>query len=334
MNRKKWIRKVFCIALTVFIVMAVVLVSCDDLTGSTNNPDNLDNPPNIPILITYEVILDNLHNELINRIGIISSDDYTGSTGDEMGQIANCQYICDAINAYANKNFQPVLGTELQAANMEYLLKEVDEANSNSTNYGNGEYATEQVVDVEAVSDALKLIILFQTQTWSTPGSYQIELPAGTYKMTAVSGKGGSGGGGRDYEWLAESGSGSPGESSIKGQQTFIINSTTIVTVIVGGGGGAGGSNGGAGGVGGNPGNGQSGTGGMVTWRPIHIEIGGGGGASGISNYYYVRGGRGGNGWGYISSGAGVGGGAGILTGTAITGTSTSENAYVTIERV
>jgi hypothetical protein len=82
-------------------------------------------------------------------------------SGVDMGQIANTQYVCNAINAKWGTSFTPVSGTATQAANCEYLLKMIDKANNGSTSYGTGSYATKQVVDKIAVDNAINLISVF-----------------------------------------------------------------------------------------------------------------------------------------------------------------------------
>jgi hypothetical protein len=74
-----------------------------------------------------------------------------------MEQIANCQYVCDAINAKWNTSYTPVSGTGTQVATVEYLLKMIDKANANrgATNYGTSAYATTQAVDKTAVDTAV-----------------------------------------------------------------------------------------------------------------------------------------------------------------------------------
>jgi hypothetical protein len=242
---------------TVFVSLGLVFTGCPADTvmswnqGSPGNPDNPDNPNNF-ILITYDIILTNLYDELIIRVTGENSTPDLGillegeGQGNIMGQTADCQYICDAISAYANKNFQPASGTEIEMANMEYLLKMIDKANGDSTSYGTGLFATQQFVDTAAVTQALSLVILFKTQTWPAPGSYQIELPAGTYTMTAVSGRGGNGGIGGDSGALGN-----------KATLNFTITSSIVVTVTVGGNGNS--INGGSGGNPGNGGNGGNG---------------------------------------------------------------------------
>jgi hypothetical protein len=79
-----------------------------------------------------------------------------------MGQLANCQYVCNAINAKWGLNIQPGAGTALWAANMEYTLKVVDLANKKlgiTTNYGTGSYATKQAADTIAVDQCVSTLI-------------------------------------------------------------------------------------------------------------------------------------------------------------------------------
>jgi hypothetical protein len=97
----------------------------------------------------------NVYTALVNRIGLVDSDAYIG----DMGQIANRQYVCNAINRYKSTNYQPVSGTATQAANCEYLLKMIDKANRNATTYGTGAYATKQVVDTVGAEFTVKLIM-------------------------------------------------------------------------------------------------------------------------------------------------------------------------------
>jgi hypothetical protein len=280
MKSIKWVGTI----IAVIICMTILLVSCDNVTGGTDNSGNLDNHPNIPVLITYEVILDNLHNELINRVGTISSDDYTEPTGNEMGQIVNCHYVYSVISEYINKNLKPVPATPV-LANMEHLLKRVDEANDNSTSYGTGIYATKQLIDAVAVAQALDLIILFQTQTWSISGEYAIKLPAGTYKVTMMSARGGTG-----QMWGKSFNISIGGSNGAEGETTISINTWTNITVVVGGHGGNGTRS--FVGAGGWPGNGQNGTHNeqRVGAEILYTNYGGTGGASGIKNICHVPG--------------------------------------------
>jgi hypothetical protein len=308
-----------------------------------------------------------------------------------MGQVANCQYVCDAINAYASRSYIPATGTASQIANVDYLMKMIDKATRDITGGGTAAsnyqatYTSTQVVDTAGVSQVLPLIkwlvtapgsitngsitanytyakygqsvtvtispssgyelntisatgvalsgsgntrtfsmpksnvtisgsfkAIFQTQTWSKPGSYSCSLPVGTYKMTAVSGKGGKGGAGQYGN--PNDKPGNSGVSASKIEKDFTITSTVMVTVVVGGnggnggygsrygyngcgGGGGGGSgigaggnggsgNGGNGGSGGNPGHGGDGgnadnIGGTIFFNPGLTGSNGGGGGGG-----------------------------------------------------
>jgi hypothetical protein len=348
-----------------------------------------------------------------------------------MGQVANCQYVCSAINAYASRNYTPATGTASQVANVEYLMKMIDKATRDITGGGTAAsnyqatYTSKQAVDATGVNSVLALIkwkvtapgsitngsitanytyakygqsvtvtispssgyelntisatgatlsgsgttrtftmsksnvtitgsfkAIFVTQTWSTPGSYSCNLPVGTFKMTAVSGKGGNGGSNNlDV-------AGSSGTQGQKGEKTFTQAAAATVTVIVGGNGGNGENgtttnNGGAGGSGGTYGNGGNGVKGsfgqntssarsmMSPPNSVSGGGGGGGGASGISTLYYVKGGNGGKGADistsndYTVTGTVAGGAAGqggTLSGTVVNGTATSESSSVKIE--
>ena len=76
-----------------------------------------------------------------------------------MGQIANCQYVCDAINRKAGTSLVPAAGTATQIANTEYLLKMIDRANRGATSHGTGGFATGQIADVTAVNDAVNRLL-------------------------------------------------------------------------------------------------------------------------------------------------------------------------------
>jgi hypothetical protein len=277
--------------LGLLLVFALIVCGCPNPTDGTNQTP-IPDPPNTSVLITYEVILDNLYKELIQRVdGEVETPELATTSnseyaGEEMGQIANCQYICNAINAYANKNFQPAAGTAQQVANIEYLLKQIDKANNNSTSYGTGTYATKQVVDTVAINNALKLVILFQTQTWSEPGEYAIELPAGIYEVTMMSARNGNMRmWGKYFDIEIESHKGAEGKTTIS------IDIWTSIIVVVGGHGSNGTKS--SVGIGGTPGNGQNGvhTAEYVEAETIYSNSGGTGGASGIKNICHVPGG-------------------------------------------
>jgi hypothetical protein len=95
---------------------------------------------------------------LIERVGEISSGNYSGETGDEMGQTANCQYVIDAINDKRGTNFQQSEGTALITATCEYLLKAIDRANSYTTAFGTSEKATQQLVVTDTVNQAVNTL--------------------------------------------------------------------------------------------------------------------------------------------------------------------------------
>jgi hypothetical protein len=311
----------------VFVIMAM-WVSCNNPMNST---DNLYIPLT-PVDSTFW--FGTIYDELIDRIGNVRVDDdgtfVDKTTGIDMGQVANTEYVCNAISPKKGTNFQPVAGTETQAANCEYLLKMIDKTNNNSTSYGISSYATEQVVDIVAVTQVLEKIIMFEPKSWTTAGTtagtYQVELPAGTYKLTAVSGKGGN-----DGEVHRP---GSIGNNGTKITAIFTITSTVTVSVVVGG-------NGGDGGEGRRFGTGlpsAGGYGGPLGGGPGSGGLSGGGGTFGIIGYYYAVGGNGGagaqgDGGGMFGGGdGGTGGAGGTLSGTAVSGTPTTESPYVTLE--
>jgi hypothetical protein len=138
-------------------VILAVFFSCENVTNETEQPVIPVTPelPEPPEPIDPAFWFGEIHSALIARVGSTSSDDYTGQTGEEMGQIANCQYVCNAINAKWQTTYVPVAGTELKAANCKYLLKMIDKANRNTTTYGTSEYATLQMIDTTAVNDAV-----------------------------------------------------------------------------------------------------------------------------------------------------------------------------------
>jgi hypothetical protein len=121
--------------------------------GTTNLPTN---PPTDPPAKPTDPVdpafwFGEIQDALIVRVGTVTSEEYTG----DMGQVANCQYVCDAINVKWKTSYAPVSGSASNAANVEYLLKIIDKANRNTTSYGTGSYATKQIVDKTAVDDAV-----------------------------------------------------------------------------------------------------------------------------------------------------------------------------------
>ncbi|MDR2619389.1 MAG: hypothetical protein LBC62_11015 [Treponema sp.] len=135
------------------ILVSAVLASCRNPAGGADNPGN---PPIDPAFWYGEI-----HEQLIANIGEISSDGYpeiTDSNGVNGEQIVSSKYVCDAINEKYGTALSPASGTEKKPANCEYLLKTIDIANGNSTQYSSSSYATKQVVDTDAVTNALKSV--------------------------------------------------------------------------------------------------------------------------------------------------------------------------------
>ncbi|MDR0455562.1 MAG: hypothetical protein LBH20_02610, partial [Treponema sp.] len=140
--------------ISIILILAVLFIACPaDPTIPTN--------PIIPIEpiepidpVDPAFWFGEIYNELIIRVGEIDSDSYLGQTGDEMGQIANCQYVSSAIHRRWGKCLGTVPGTENRVANCEYLLKMIDKANKGRTSYGTSSYATQQIVDTIAVNTA------------------------------------------------------------------------------------------------------------------------------------------------------------------------------------
>ena len=164
-------------ALFLIVVSISLMVSCDDLTGgSTEQPSNPANPteptepteptkptePNPPESVDPAFWFGDIHEALIARIGVVRVDDdgtfLDDTSGIDMGQIVNSQYVCNAINAKWGTSYVPVSGTASQMANCEYLLKMIDKANANATSYGTSAYATKQVLDKAAVDKAVQTL--------------------------------------------------------------------------------------------------------------------------------------------------------------------------------
>jgi hypothetical protein len=141
------------VALFLIALGFLLVLSCNNVLGdSSTNPIDPVDPAFWFGEIHDALINSSLGNVTVDDDGIISRS----LTEDEMGQIANCQYVCNAINAKWQTSYVPVSGTATQAANCEYLLKMIDNANRNTTNFGTGGYATKQVVDKIAVDTAVQ----------------------------------------------------------------------------------------------------------------------------------------------------------------------------------
>jgi hypothetical protein len=135
------------ISVLILIVIGMVFISCPNPAGNGGQ----DDPTKAIDLIDPAFWFGDIYSALINRVGEISSEEYSG----DMGQIVNCQYVVNAINAKWGTNFVPAAGIEFRMANCEYLLKMIDKANNNTTSYGTSAYATTQLVDKTAVDTAV-----------------------------------------------------------------------------------------------------------------------------------------------------------------------------------
>jgi hypothetical protein len=160
--KNKLIRK--GILLIVLVFFGLVFIGCptdkimngNPVIPDDNGPDIPNNPPAGTVDPAFWFI--EIYEKLVERVGEVSSDGYpdiTDSNGVDMGQIVNCQYVCNAINAKWGTSYTPVAGTASQAANCEYLLKLIDKANNNTTTFGTSAYATKQVADKTAVDTAV-----------------------------------------------------------------------------------------------------------------------------------------------------------------------------------
>jgi PBP1b-binding outer membrane lipoprotein LpoB len=131
--------------IAIVLLVAVMFVGCDlgtsnDTPETPNNPETPTNPtnpadPETPAnpanptnpadpAFWFKEIYEDLLTRTIDEDKLI-----------DMGQIANTQYVFDAINAKWNTTFTPVSETATQAANCEYLLKMIDKANGNRTSF-------------------------------------------------------------------------------------------------------------------------------------------------------------------------------------------------------
>jgi hypothetical protein len=112
------------------VVIVVNLTGCNTGTLPGNGNEPIDPIDPIDPAFWFEEI----HEGLIARIGNIRVDDngifLDDTTGIDMGQIATCQYVCNAINAkWGAGTVTPATGVASQMANCEYLLKMIDRAN-------------------------------------------------------------------------------------------------------------------------------------------------------------------------------------------------------------
>jgi len=125
------------------------IVEFRDGPTKSDDPDDPDTP-DVPVDIVDPVDsafwFGDIYNSLITRIGEVYSDEFDVA--------ASWQFVCDAINAKWGTTFNPE-SEAAKAADAEYLLSMIDEANDNRTNFKTSGYATKQLVDVTAVNDAL-----------------------------------------------------------------------------------------------------------------------------------------------------------------------------------
>jgi hypothetical protein len=135
-------------------VVCLIFAGCDSPAGQ-----NQDAPEQSAGSVDPAFWFGEIYDVLLVRVGQISSERYSG----DIGQIANCKYVCDAINAKWGTSLVPVPDTELQVADCKYLLEMVDMANGGRTNFGTSSYATLQVVDDIAVNQAVATL-------WRPPG--------------------------------------------------------------------------------------------------------------------------------------------------------------------
>jgi hypothetical protein len=142
--------------LIVLVFFGLVFTGCPADVKTDDEPVIPNNPPTDTVDPAFW--FGEIYFSLIERVGEMSSDNYSGGTGDEMGQIANCQYVIDAINAKWGKNYTPAPETALLAANCEYLLKAIDRANDYTTAFGTSARATQQLVDTDAVNQAVNTL--------------------------------------------------------------------------------------------------------------------------------------------------------------------------------
>jgi hypothetical protein len=157
------------------VLLFLVFIGCSNPVNNNNNttnplvptdptdPANPTNPttpttPSTPDPVDPAFWFKEMYEELIERVSETSSEGYADiadPSGIDAGQIVNKQYVCDAISEKWGTTYTPEAGTVNQAADCEYLLKMIDEANNGLTSCGTSEYATNQVIDTTAVEDAV-----------------------------------------------------------------------------------------------------------------------------------------------------------------------------------
>jgi hypothetical protein len=126
-------RIVFCAVCFVLVVFA----GCDTPTNSGNERD-IDGPDatnSEPVSKTDWSLFAEIYDELVGRVGIVSSENYTGEV--DGGQIASVEYVCKAIDLARDTNYADQLpeSEKKKAATVEFLLKMVDKGNDDVTYY-------------------------------------------------------------------------------------------------------------------------------------------------------------------------------------------------------
>jgi hypothetical protein len=147
------------------LVLTLILYGCPNPTDGTPKGQE---QPETPDPVDPAFWFGEIHAALIGRIGPVTSEEYT----EDMEQIADCQYVCDAI-AKRGTSYVPVSGPAAQAANCEYLLKMIDKANSDATSYRTSAYATKQAIDKTAVDTAVQTL-------WKPAGKFVAVASGGT----------------------------------------------------------------------------------------------------------------------------------------------------------
>jgi hypothetical protein len=145
------------ILLIVLVFFGLVFTGCPTDVSTDDDPVISNNPSTDTVDPAFWFI--EIYEKLIERVGEVSSDDYTGLSGIDMAQLATYQYVYNAINRKWGTDYtlpSPAMGTVF--ANCEFLLKKIDEANRNTTSYGTSDKATIQLVDKAAVDSAVNTL--------------------------------------------------------------------------------------------------------------------------------------------------------------------------------
>jgi hypothetical protein len=145
------------ILLIVLVFFGLVFTGCPTDVSTDDDPVISNNPSTDTVDPAFWFI--EIYEGLIERIGEVSSDDYTGLSGIDMAQLATYQYVYNAINRKWGTDYTFVLpGEGTVFANCEFLFKMIDKANGYSTSYGTSAKATKQLVDKAAVDAAVNAL--------------------------------------------------------------------------------------------------------------------------------------------------------------------------------